>query len=243
MLERVGLLRSHLFTIPLIYLYTVALGLVSLLVSPFDRGGRRQHACARWWSRLILATSLVRVRVRGRENLEPGKHYVYVANHQSYLDIPILFAHLPVEFRVMAKASLFSLPFLGWHLRRTGSLPIARKSISGNARRLLQAVGYIQQGSSLLVFPEGGRGVSGGIGEFKSGIFLAAIKIGVPIVPVTIRGSALLLSPESWHIRPGGVEVILDPPVATAGLDKSRLHELVAAVRHRIEENFLGASP
>ncbi|MFQ5664488.1 MAG: lysophospholipid acyltransferase family protein [Terriglobia bacterium] len=242
LLDRVGFVRSLLFTIPLIYLYTIAMGLASWLVSPFDPQGTRQHGCARLWSRLILATCLARVRLRGLEKLEPGKHYVYISNHQSYLDIPILFAHLPVPFRIMAKASLFPIPFLGWHLRRTGHLPIGRTNPLASARRLLQAVNYIRQGHSVVVFAEGGRSISGRIEEFKTGIFLAAIKMGAPVVPVTIAGSRRLLPSHSWHIRPGRVEVIIDSPVATAGLDKSQLDELVARVRQRIEENFRGAS-
>ena len=243
LLDWVGFLRTLLFTIPLIYLYTVVLGLVWALVLPFDPTGRRLHSLARLWSRLILATSLVRVRRRGLENLVPGQHYVYVANHQSYMDIPILFAYLPVPFRIMAKASLFSIPIVGWHLRRTGNLPISFTNVRADARRLLEAVRYIREGHSIVVFPEGRRSVSGGIEEFKTGIFLAALKAGAPIIPVTIRGTRRVLPRDSWTIRPGHVELIFDSPVVTTGLGKERLDELVARVRQRIEENFLGGTP
>ena len=244
LLSTLGLLRSLLFTIPLIYLYTIAMGTVSWLISPFDPSTRWQHACARLWSRLILATCLVRVRLTGFEQLDPGRHYVYISNHLSYIDIPVLFAHLPVEFRILAKASLFPIPFLGWHLRRTGHLPIGRRNVVQDARRLRQAVQYIREGRSIVVFPEGGRSVSGEIEEFKVGIFLAAIKAGAPIVPVTIKGSRRVLPPHSWHIRPGDVQVILDAPISTTGMTRKDLESLVRQVRGHLEANlYAGCKP
>lgn len=240
--DGLGVARSLLFTIPLFYLNTLLLGLVSYLIAPFDRDDRRLYGLARLWARLILATCLVRVNVRGLENLEPGRHYVFVANHQSYIDIPILLVHLPARCRFMAKATLFYFPFVGRYLRRTGNLPIRGQSIYANARRLLQAVDYMRAGHSLVVFPEGGRSLSGGIEEFKPGIFLGAIKVGAPVVPVTLVGTRQLLPPSSWYIRPGRAEMVIAPPIATAGLGKSQLAELVARVRSRIEENFLGAA-
>jgi len=234
----VGFLRSLLFTIPLIYLYTVALGLVSLLVAPVDRGGQLQHGCARLWSRLILWTSFVRVQVRGRENLGSDTHYVYIANHQSYMDIPVLIAYLPQPFSFMAKASLFAIPLLGRHLRRTGSLPIARDNPYAAGRRLREAVGMISQGKSLLVFPEGSRSRDGNVGEFKTGVFLAAIRAGVPVVPIVIHGSRHVLPPHSWHIRPGTITAHVAAPITTAGLDKHQAEELAARVRNYISANL-----
>lgn len=236
--ECLGFLRTLLFTLPLIYVFTLALGLVWLTVAPFDAGGRRQHALARLWARLILACGLVRVRVRGRQALAAGRSYVFVANHLSYLDIPVLLAHLPPGVRFMAKASLFHVPFVGWYLRRTGHLPVRGSGVHANARRLLQAVGYIRQGHSIVVFPEGGRSLTGEMGEFKPGIFLAALKAGAPVVPVTLVGSRRVLPRYGWHVRPGRVEMIVDAPVETEGWAKAQLEELMSRVRGRIEENL-----
>lgn len=234
----VGFLRSLLFTIPLIYLYTFVLGLVSLVVAPFDRAARLQHGCARLWSRLILWTCFVRVRVRGLDNLKPDTHYVYIANHQSYMDIPVLLASLPEAFCVMAKASLFAIPFLGWHLRRTGSLPIVRDNPYAAGRRLREAVEVIRRGKSLLVFPEGSRSRNGNIGEFKTGVFLAAIRAHVPLVPITIHGSREVLPPYSWHIRPGTIALHVAAPIATDDLQKGQAEELAARVRNLISETL-----
>jgi 1-acyl-sn-glycerol-3-phosphate acyltransferase len=243
--EGLGFLRTLFFTLPLIYLSTVALGVVVEAVAPFDRDRQQQHRLARLWARVLLACGLVRVRVRGWEHLAPGRHYVYVANHQSYADVPVLLACLPPGVRFMAKASLFAIPFTGWYMRRAGHLPIDidANNVQANARRLLQAVRSLRQGHSLVVFPEGGRSRSGALEEFKAGIFLAAVKVGVPVMPVTIAGTKRVLAMDSWVIHPGRVELVLDDPVPTEGMGKAQLDGLVRQVRQRMEQNLREASP
>ncbi|HEY4681802.1 MAG TPA: lysophospholipid acyltransferase family protein [Candidatus Acidoferrales bacterium] len=232
-LDGLSYLRSLVVTIPLIYLYTIVMGTISLLVSPFDRRGNLQHACARLWARLIMTTSLVRVRVSGLEHVDTQATYVYCANHQSYLDTTLLFGYLPVKFRIMAKASLFRIPFLGWHLKRAGHMPIARDNVRRAARSLLEAAEHIRAGTPVVVFPEGGRSIPGPLQEFRAGTFLLAIRAGVPAVPVAIVGTRAALAPHSWHIHPARVEMIIHPPIPTEGMrtkDSERLAQQVREV-------------
>lgn len=235
-----GTLRTVLFTLPLFYVITLTMGLVVQAIIPFDRGGRVQDRFARLWARLLLAVSLARVRVVGSERLEGERHYVYVANHSSYFDILALLVGLPVGVRFMAKASLFPIPFVGWYLRRTGHMPIDLReaSVQANARQLLRAVGLIRQGRSLIVFPEGGRTATGEMGEFKVGIFLAASRAGIPVVPVAIAGSARVLPHSSWAIRPGTVTLFFSPPMEAAGEGREGLDQFVADVRARIGQSL-----
>ena len=116
-----------LFLIPAISVYTLVLGALSIASSLFDRRGFFGHWCARTWSRLILVTTGVRVDVTGLEQLQPGRTYVFVSNHQSIYDIPILFHSLPFQLRIIAKASLGRFPILGWHLQRTGHMLVDRR--------------------------------------------------------------------------------------------------------------------
>ncbi|MGH9863024.1 MAG: lysophospholipid acyltransferase family protein, partial [Candidatus Acidiferrales bacterium] len=217
------------------------LGVATLLVAPWDHQQRLLGGIGRLWARLILATSFIRVEARGRENLEPGKHYVIVANHASYIDIPALLVHLPAEARFMAKRSLFHIPFFGWYLQLTGHLPVRRGGGYGNARQLLQAMRYIRQGRSLVVFPEGGRSHTGRLEAFKAGMFRAAVKAGAPILPVTIVGSGRLLPRFRWHLRPGRIEIIINPPVETQALKREDIERLVAEVRGTMERNLAEA--
>jgi len=238
LVEALSYLRSLLVTIPLVYLATIFWGSLSLLVSLVDSHGRAQHACARWWARTLLRISRVRVTVRSVEKIDCGQTYVFAANHQSYMDIPVLFGYLPANFRIMAKSSLFHLPFLGWHLRRSGHFSIERANPRQAARSLLEAARRIRKGTPVFIFPEGGRSLDGRLAEFRAGTFLLAIKAGVPVVPLTLNGTRGILRVNSWHIRPGSVELIVHPPILTAGKHSSSAEQLSAEVRAAIQSEF-----
>jgi 1-acyl-sn-glycerol-3-phosphate acyltransferase len=236
--ETLSLLRSLLFTDMLIYFYTGVCGAASLAGSLFDSGGHWQHGCARVWSWLILKTSRVRLEIHGLELIEPGKAVIFCANHPSAMDIPILFVSLPRQFRFAAKRSLFHIPFLGWHLRRSGHIPIDRGHPRKAIRSLDQAAERIRAGTPVLLFPEGSRSRDGRMGEFKSGSFYLAIQSGAPVIPVTLNGSRAVLKPDSLHIRPGTVEVFIHPPVPTANLTLHDVDKLSDEVRKTILSCF-----
>jgi len=225
--------RSLLFTNLLIYFYTAVCGTVSLVGSLFDAGGRWQHACARAWSWLILKTSGIRVRVEGLEHVRPGQTTIYCVNHQSAMDIPILFVNLPVQFRFVAKRSLFSMPFLGWHLRRSGHIPVDRNRPREALKSMKKAAQEIREGKSVLLLPEGHRSRNGQILPFKAGSFYIAILSGVPIVPITLNGTRYVLKPDTYHVHAGQTEMIVHPPIETQGLtlkDVDRLSEQVEGI-------------
>ncbi|HUJ39630.1 MAG TPA: lysophospholipid acyltransferase family protein [Candidatus Acidoferrales bacterium] len=236
--ELVSYVRSLLFTIPLIYLLTIFWGTLSAFAAIADSSGRLQHRCARFWARCLLAVCGVRVRVHGAEHIPPGSTCVWTANHQSYLDIPVVFARLPADFRIMAKASLFHFPFLGWHLRRSGHMPVERANPARAARSLLAAAAHVRRGTAVFIFPEGGRSPDGQLREFKTGAFLLAIKAEAPVVPVTIHGTFAALPMHSWNVRPGLVDLVLHPPIPTAGMTSHSSDALAAQVRDVIARDL-----
>ncbi len=239
--DYLGYARSVVFTNNLIYLYTALCGTASLLGSLFDSRGRWQHGCARVWSRLILWTGRIRVDVKGVENLDPKQTVIFCSNHPSAMDIPILFVSLTVQFRFLAKRSLFHLPFLGWHLRRSGHIPVDRGSPRKAARGFEQAAKRIREGRSVVMFPEGSRSRVPGMLPFKNGSFYLAILAGAPIVPITLNGSREVLKPDSLHVRAGRVEVIIHKPVSTEGLQAGDVARLSEKVREAIQSRFIPA--
>jgi 1-acyl-sn-glycerol-3-phosphate acyltransferase len=233
--QKLSYARSLLITAPLIFLYTGIMGSISVAMSFVDARGIIQHTCARIWARMILRTSGIRLRVTGTENLQPGAPYVLCVNHQSHMDTPILLAALPIQFRFTPKKQLFRYPFLGWHLRRSGHVPIDRENPHAAVKSLHQAANAISGGTSVLIFPEGGTSVDGVIRPFKGGGFMLATKSEAPAVPITIRGSRAVLVPKTYHVRGGNVEVIIGEPIASSGLSAA---ELANRVRQVILDTF-----
>jgi len=220
--------RSIFVLGPLIYLYTAVLGSLSLLFSLGDSCGRAQHWCARVWSWLILKTILSPVTVEQAAPFELSQPRVFAANHISALDIPLLYAHLPSQFRILAKKELFRYPFLGWHLRRSGQLPIDQDNPSSAVRSLRKAVETLREGMPLVIFPEGGRSESGQVQPFMSGAFYLAIKAQVEVVPVAIVGTYEVVPMNHFHIHPGPIRLLLGEPIPTSGM---RLHDIEALSR------------
>jgi len=221
--ERVSYARSLLVTAPLIFLYTGIMGSISVASSIIDARGRMQQGCARIWARLILWTSGIGVRLTGLENSRRGTPYVLCVNHQSHMDIPIILATLPFQFRFTPKKELFRYPFLGWHLRRSGHVPIDRENPHAAVKSLREAANVIRHGTPVVIFPEGGTSRDGSIKPFKRGAFMLASESGTAVVPVTIRGSRRVLVPKTYHIRNGAVEVIVGEPIPSQGISTSEL--------------------
>jgi 1-acyl-sn-glycerol-3-phosphate acyltransferase len=237
-----GLIRALLITDPLIIIATVVLGSVNLAVSLFDEGGRKQVAIARFWSRVLLKIAGVKMTLEGVEKIDPNRGYVFVSNHVSYMDTPVVLAHIPVQFRFLAKKGLFSIPFLGYHLKRAGHLPVPRDNPRDAVKTMAEAGRIIRErGISVLIFPEGGRSLEG-LKPFKEGAAYIAIKAGVPVVPVALLGTLRVLPMHSLNVRPGHVTLRVGDPIPTADLTLRDRALLTQQLRERVEDLLEGAA-
>src|ERR1051325_9705360 len=163
-----ALLWSLLFIDPLIILSTIFFGSISLVVSLFDTTGRTQIEVARVWSRSLLWFAGVRVTVEGISKINPDASYIFVSNHLSYMDTPVVLSHVPVQFRFLAKRGLFQIPFLGTHLSQAGHIPVPREDPRAAVKSMqLAAEAVVNKKISLLIFPEGGRSHDGRLRPFK----------------------------------------------------------------------------
>ncbi len=198
--------------------------------------GNLMFFCARNWARELLWASWLRVEHSTAESLDPRRQYVFMANHQSMFDIPLLLATLPGQTRFLAKRSLFKIPIFGWGLAAGGFIPVDRRDRSSARDTFATAVERVQAGNSLLLFPEETRSADGTLLPFQRGGFLLAMRSGLPIVPVGISGTRQVQPKGNWAIRPGRVTVRYGRPVATAGLELRRKRDLVAEVRGAVAE-------
>jgi 1-acyl-sn-glycerol-3-phosphate acyltransferase len=237
-------LRSLLFSTPSILVATAILDLLSMLCSFFDRSGDSSHRVARFWGRLLMAVSFIRVRVEGLEKLDPRANYVFVSNHSSFLDIPAILARLPYQFRFFAKKSLYRIPFLGWHLRWAGHIPVDRGNARASLKSMTEGARRVAQGHvSMLIFPEGGRSKpEQGLRVFKEGAAYIAIKAGVPLVPVALVGLRDLLPMGSGHIRSGNVTLRIADPIPTAGVPVSAHDDLTRRLHREVARMLEGGA-
>lgn len=231
-------LRSYFVWTPLVWLYTVVLGCVSLVVSMFDPTGERQQNVARLWSRMILWTVGAKVQVEGLDKIDISKPQVYVVNHLSAFDIPVLYSCLPFQFRILAKKELFRYPFMGWHLRRSGQIPVVLENPKASVRSLNLAVAAIRKGNSLVIFPEGGRSPDGQLQSFMGGAFYAAVKAQVDVVPVVLVGTYEMLKMNSFHIKPGRVQMVVGSPISTVGMSTRDIAKITERVRIFISDLY-----
>lgn len=212
-------LRGLLVADPCIVLATISFGSISLLLSFFDRTGAIQNRVARSWARTLLAASGVHVKVEGLEEISPTGSYVFVSNHVSFMDTPVVLANIPVQFRFLAKRGLFQVPFLGQHLSRAGHIPVPREDPRAAVKTMQLAAETIQRKKiSLLIFPEGGRSHGGELQPFKEGGAYIAIRAGVPVVPIAISGTRELLPWGSGIVRSGRVTLRILKPIETMHL-------------------------
>lgn len=235
-------LRSYFFFDPLVWLYTIILGCLSLLCSLFDRSGEIQHGFARLWSRMILGTIGAPISVEGLEKLDVTQGRVYVVNHLSALDIPVLYQSLPFHFRILAKRNLFHYPFMGWHLRRSGQIPVDLDNAKNSVRSLNRAVQTLRSNMSLVVFPEGARSADGHLQPFMAGAFYAAIKAQVEVVPMTLIGTHEMLPMNTWHIQPRPIRLVLSEPISTKGTSPREMVVLAQRARNTIADVYYSAS-
>jgi 1-acyl-sn-glycerol-3-phosphate acyltransferase len=232
-------LRSYFIFNPLIWAYTLILGTISLVVSVFDRNGRLQHKLAWLWSWLIVKTIQSPVTVTGMEKVTGSGPRVYAVTHASALDIPVLYVHLPFQFRIIFKSELLSYPFVGWHLRRSGQICINQQNPSASIGSIKSALKSLKSGMPLVIFPEGGRTPNGELLPFLPGAFFLAIKAQAEIVPIALVGTFDLLPMNTYHIKSRALEMRVGEPISTAGITLRDTEVVSAKVRAAIENLYL----
>ena len=219
-------------------IFTLVLGVVAILASFFSKTGNVPHVIARSWAKSILFVSRVRVKTIGTSNLDPEKSFIYMANHQSNFDIPVLLGRLPVQFRWLAKAELFKIPIFGWGMKVSGYISIDRSNRESAFKSLEKAVETIQNGTSVMIFPEGTRSKDGQLKAFKKGGFVIAADSGVPIVPVVIHHTWEIMPKGDFLIKPRNVLLEIKEPVETNGYSRQTKDQLMDKIKNSIADSL-----
>lgn len=223
--------------------YTLVLGVPAILVMLVIPNGDPLLWFARPWAWLIARSFGTRVVATGLERIPRRGSCVLMCNHQSHFDIVALVLSLPIQYRILAKESLFRIPVFGWALWLAGFIPVDRSDREKAIRSVNRAVELVRRGRSVVVFAEGTRSPDGSLLPLKKGGFHLAVGAGVPIVPVTIRGGRRVLPKGELRIHPGIMNVKVGRPVPTRGknaADPAQLEALMRQVRGALEEGLAG---
>jgi 1-acyl-sn-glycerol-3-phosphate acyltransferase len=217
---------------------TLVLGTFAFITYPFDRRGRVGHSYARLWGKIALLANRVKVRVEGMEQLNGKGPYIFMSNHQGYYDIFTLLSCLPYQFKWLAKKELFSVPILGWTMAAVGYIRIDRGGTRDTVRAMDEAARKIQDGMSVVIFPEGSRSPDGSIQPFKKGGFTLAIKSKVPIVPIAISGSRDIMPKDRLTATAGEIRMFVGHPIEIQHYSLRDRESLMRKVRETIIEKF-----
>ncbi len=218
-----------------VYIILVLLLLPLLLFCCFFKFSRPVIGAGKAALHLGKAILGLRLEISGREQIERNKPYIFMPNHLSFLDGPLLFQVIPQPVRVILKKEIFKIPVIGMSMKNVEFVPVDRKGIRGgkksidNAGRLIKEKGY-----SFLIFPEGTRSLDGELQKFRRGGFFLALNSQTPIVPVTIKGTYEIMPKGDVFVKRGLIKIIFHPPVLVEGFDKSSIPELMESVRNTI---------
>jgi 1-acyl-sn-glycerol-3-phosphate acyltransferase len=225
-------LTSNMVRCPLFFLVTGFFGCLSLLASCVEKDGRVQHEMARRWGRASLRVAGAPLTVIGREHVLPLA--IYTSNHTSFMDTPLVFSSLPFQFRILAKQSLWKWPFIGWHLNRSGQIPVDEESGSGSIAGLNRAIRVLKSGMPLFIFPEGGRTEDGELQPFMRGPAYMSIRARVPLIPMALIGTYELLPIHTHHFRPRPVKLVIGEPIDPGGYTIRQVDELTSKLHLEI---------
>ena len=219
---------------------TIIISLSIVLVGWINPYSKAVNILGRIWSRSILWSAGVKIIVEGLENINPNTSYVVMGNHQSHFDVPAIFCIVKnLTIRFFTKKELFAIPLFGWAMKSAGMIKIDRSNRAQAIRSMSQSVKKIKEkGTSLVVFPEGTRSSNGKVHEFKKGGFVIAIKGHIPILPVSVSGTWLILKKHTLKIDPGIIKIVFDKPIETSEYGQENKAKLIAKIQQLVENNI-----
>ncbi len=214
----------------MIAIHAILIAVLTIIVGPFDSRGKAVHILSKVFSKWILFIAGVKLKIEGKENLDKHANYIFISNHQSYFDIPVLMQAIPNVVRFIYKDTITKIPIFGWGMYLGGYIPISRENPREAIKSLKYAAERVNKGISVVIFPEGTRSTDGTLGDFKRGAFMLADFAKVQLVPVAISGSIDIMSRTKFKIKSGDVTVKFANPV-----EYSKDKDLLERIKTKID--------
>lgn len=232
---------SFCIALPLFIVATIITATVVVIASMLGDSVYVGYYAPKWWSRITCMLFLIRIKTEGKELIDPKQSYVFLANHQGYFDIFLIYGYLGHNFKWMMKEYLRKIPFVGYACAKSKHIYVG-DSLSSIQRTVLQAQETLRGGMSMVIFPEGTRTYTGEMGTFKRGAFMLANEIGLPIVPLTINGSFDVFSRKAKSVSPGTISLKIHKPIIVEERKgkptKVFMQEVFDIINSSIEEKY-----
>lgn len=193
----------------------------------------------RIWSPVILFICGVKLVITGVKNIEHGKKYIFISNHESLLDIPAIFSSIPVNLFFIAKKELKNVPFMGWAMQMGGMIFIDRKNKEQAQKDMIRAGELIKKGKNIISFPEGTRTRTGEMGIFRRGTFLLSVNTGIEIVPISIKGARELLPSGSYNLKAGNIYIHINKSESPENYSLTEVEKFAHNVRELVVKKKL----
>lgn len=223
---------------PILFVLTVLTAIFTIILSPVFPDSKLSYYPAQFWGRAICKICFVKVRISGLDKLNPAQSYVIVSNHQSFFDVFVMYGWLPMIFRWMMKIELYKIPLVGQACAAAGHIFIDRKNPLSARRSIEIAEKQLQNGISVVIFPEGTRTMTGQMGKFKRGAFFLATDLKLPVVPVTLKGSFERLRKNSFCVNPGTIEMFIHDPIDVSQYLPDQNQQLIQNTREIINSKL-----
>lgn len=223
---------------PLLVIFTIITALTVIIFSPVFGNKFWGYYPPKWWSRLVCWTALCRIKTKGHENLDPKQSYVFIANHQGYFDVFLVYGFLNQNIKWVQKQSLRKIPFVGKASEIAGHVFVDNSSVASRAKTINRAKEQIVDGVSMMMFPEGARTLDGKLQRFKRGAYQVAYDMKLPIVPLTINGPYDVLRRNTKTMKPGKLELIIHRPIPTEHLTEEDIPALMEQTKNIIHSGL-----
>ena len=227
-----------IFLLPFFLINSVIFGILAVVISLLTTQKLSHFLAGVMWAKLNCILTPVIVKVKGRENIHPGKSYVVVVNHQSAYDIIVLYARLGIDFKWIMKKEIKKIPGIGFGSQACGHIFIDRSSTKAAIDTINSAKSKIREGTSVVVFPEGTRSRTHEMLPFKKGAFWFAFDLNLPILPVTINGTREILPSGTMNLLPGKAEIIIHPAIDIKDYSRENMPDLIEKTRIMISSGF-----
>ncbi len=239
MKEILRFLYQWIIFVPVFILFTLLTALIVITMAPIFGSRFWGYFPPKWWSKLTCRLALCRIKTKGYENLDPQQSYVFIANHQGAFDIFLVYGFLNQNIKWVQKQSLRNIPFVGFASKKAGHVFVDNSTIASRKATIEKAKEQIADGSSMVIFPEGARTVTGKMGRFKKGAYHIAYDMKLPIVPLTINGSYEVLVRNSLRLKLcKKMELIIHEPIPTENLSEADIPQLIERTKETIHKSL-----